>query len=257
MVNENSAPITESAPAVEAEAPAPVETQESVSEPVQTEQTEGTESVTEQTAKKERMFSEGKMASIVKAQVRQAKEEAKAEAKAEMLAEMQARMFPNQQQPVADQPVAYTTAQIAQLQQHALREYEVNNIESSFTSKIHDKPEVIAAMKDLGFERFDRNQEFDVSLVRNLNNIDNIADVMLQLRKEPADFTKLLSLHGINPKFSLEHLQKISGSIKQNQEALAKDRASAPPEPLKNSSYGLGSGESSISEMRKRKDFLF
>lgn len=258
MVNENATPISnESAPAP-VETPAPVEITESASEPVQTEESASTDSVTEQPAvKKERLFSEGKMASIVTAQVRKAKEEAKAEAKAEMMAEMQSRMFPQQQQQAAEQPVAYTQAQIAQLQQHALREYEVNSIESSFTSKIQDKPEVIAAMRDLGFDKFDRNQEFDVNFVRNLNTIDNVADVMLQLRKEPADFTKLLSLHGLNPKFSLEHLQKISNSIKQNQDALAKDRASAPPEPLKASSYGLGSGDSSISEMRKRKEFLF
>lgn len=90
-------------------------------------------------------------------------------------------------------------------------------------------------------------------VVQLANTVDNTADVMYELGKNPHKVASLLTLtrYG-NGKLAYLETKKLSDSIKQNQTALQQP---LPPEPLsqlKPSNVGTDNGALSIRELRKQ-----
>lgn len=94
-------------------------------------------------------------------------------------------------------------------------------------------------------------------LIPMLNSLDNVADVINEFDSNPVKVANLLAVTMLNPMNGFKELQALSRSIKTNKEALAKEKAPAPPDQLKPSSYGLGGGASSVSTKRRNPAFRF
>ena len=90
-------------------------------------------------------------------------------------------------------------------------------------------------------------------VVQLANTVDNTADVMYELGKNPHKVASLLTLtrYG-NVKLAYAETKKLSDSIKQNQNALQQP---VPPEPLsqlKPSNVGTDNGVLTVRELRKQ-----
>ena len=101
------------------------------------------------------------------------------------------------------------------------------------------------------------NLPSDHPLVPMLNSLDNVGDVIDDFEANPVKVANLLAVTMLNPTNGLKELQAISQSIKRNKEALAKEKAPEPLNQLKPSSYGLSSGDESVSGRRRNSLFKF
>jgi len=83
------------------------------------------------------------------------------------------------------------------------------------------------------------------------NGVDNIADVMYHLSKDPIKLSQWeLALQHSNAS-SMRALQSLSNSIKENEAALNKRQPNAPIGKIQAGNAGLASGERSISDLRR------
>lgn len=78
-----------------------------------------------------------------------------------------------------------------------------------------------------------------------LNRLDNMADVLYDLGKNPAKFSNVLTLMGRSPQLAYGELCKLSGSIKKNEDAIAKNadvKVNKPLDQVKPSNAGTDNG---------------
>jgi hypothetical protein len=91
------------------------------------------------------------------------------------------------------------------------------------------------------------------------NSMDNTADVMYELGKNPSKFASVLMLSHSNPGMAKKEFEKLSNSIKRNQEALeneAKTKVNEPLNQIKPSIAGTDSGECKTISDYRRQDYL-
>lgn len=89
-------------------------------------------------------------------------------------------------------------------------------------------------------------------LVQLTNHVDNTADVIYDLAKNPYKIANLLSLSQYNPGLAVREIQNLSNSIKHN-EASEKDvNPKAPLSQIKPSNFGTDSGEQTIRDLRNQ-----
>lgn len=139
---------------------------------------------------------------------------------------------------------------IAEHEQKQAQQYHAHQIANEFLAKLE-------AGKDK-YPDFDKTVEsLELStipqVVQLANMVDNTSDVMYELGKNPHKVASLLSLTQIgNGKLAVSEMQRLSNSIKQNQNA---SQQPVPPEPLSQlapSNVGTGSDVPSIRDLRKQ-----
>jgi hypothetical protein len=104
-----------------------------------------------------------------------------------------------------------------------------------------------------------RLPDLNPAILRNMmkcvSGMDNGADVMYEMANNPSKFANVTVLFGASPKLATGELNKISTSIKRNQEAAAKNDTTKVNEPLgqlKSSMSGVDNGgPKSVSDFRK------
>lgn len=88
------------------------------------------------------------------------------------------------------------------------------------------------------------------------NSMDNTADVMYEIGKNPGKFANLLTLSITSPRLAYDEFIRLSDSIKRNEEAAKKAANSNANEPLdqvKHSTTGTDNGSPrSVSDFRKQ-----
>lgn len=99
--------------------------------------------------------------------------------------------------------------------------------------------------------------ELPLNLVGLANSLDNTADVMYEIGKNPSKFANILMLNGTSPALAKKELVKLSASIKQNEVAKAAEaqngKVAKPLDQLKHSISGVDSGKpESVSDYRKQ-----
>ena len=92
-------------------------------------------------------------------------------------------------------------------------------------------------------------------LIDLVTSMDNTADIIYELGKNPSKFASVLNLCNYSPQAAHDELIRLSDSIKKNQEAVKQTQAK-PNEPLdqaKPSTAGTDDGKlSTVSELRKQ-----
>lgn len=87
------------------------------------------------------------------------------------------------------------------------------------------------------------------------NSLDNTADVMYDIAKNPSKFANILMLTQAAPHLAQAELQKLSSSIKKNQEAQAQAQPKEPLSQIKASSAGTDNGKMTLQDY-KNADWL-
>jgi hypothetical protein len=203
------------------------------------------ESVTAESPKQaqaEKMFTQSQLQAIA------AKESRKAEEKAEarVRAEYESRMAQVQQtQPQSMGGIQQASQEDIQrmIRQEAYnmsREHQANEIEKNWLSameaeKIAD-PEFADLYDAIGIEQ-------QPGLVLAMSGMENKAQVVKDLAKNPSKYANILTLaNGGSPKLALMELNKLSASIKANEDAKKQPKVDAPLSQIRASNIGGDDG---------------
>lgn len=90
-------------------------------------------------------------------------------------------------------------------------------------------------------------------IVNFLNGLDNTADVVYEMGKNPSKYANVLTLMNVAPNLAGSELQKLSNSIKSNEEAKKQQKETNEPLSQVNASItGTDSGEMTVSDLRKQ-----
>jgi len=84
------------------------------------------------------------------------------------------------------------------------------------------------------------------------NSLPNTADILYDMAKNPSKFANVMFLSQTSPRLAFSELQKLSSSIKENEEAVKQPTAAEPLSQLKPSTTGTGNGSMSVSDFRKQ-----
>jgi hypothetical protein len=84
------------------------------------------------------------------------------------------------------------------------------------------------------------------------NSLDNTADVLYDIAKDPVKYANVLMLSQTAPHLAVAQLQKLSNSIKENEIAAKQPTAAEPLSQLKPSTTGTNSGTMSVQDLRKQ-----
>lgn len=139
-----------------------------------------------------------------------------------------------------------------QRQSYEQQETEQQNVVNSFLTKVQSAG-LGQKIESSGLGQLPVNHP----LIPMLNSLDNVNDVIEDFDANPIKVANLLLVTNLNPVKGFNELQNLSNSIKRNKEALAKPKASNPPDQLKPSSYGLGNGVTSTADKRKNPLYKF
>lgn len=219
-------------------------------QPTDIQTTTAAETTTEsaQPAKQEQMLPQ----SQVDRMMGKARKDAYAKAKADAIAEYQRTSQPTTNMGGVEQ---LTPERIEQMVQEATdkraREAYANKVANDFLSKMEAGKTKYTDFEDTVNAL---NLPMAPEIVDWANSLDNTADVVYEIAKNPTKFTTILNLaRGGFGQLAQRELQKLSASIKQNDSA--KDQASAIQEPLSQirpSTVGTDNGKMTIKDLRKQ-----
>jgi hypothetical protein len=203
------------------------------------------ESVTPAEAPKpqaEKMFTQSQLQAIAAKESRKAAENTEARIRAEYESRMQQ---PQHSQPQSLGGIQQTSPEEIQrlIRQEAFnmsREHQAKTIEQNWLSamdaeKIAD-PEFADLYDAIGIEQ-------QPGLVIAMAGMDNKAQVVKDLAKNPSKYANILTLaNGGSPKLAQLELNKLSASIKANQEAMKQPKVDAPLSQIRASNIGGDDG---------------
>ncbi|NTU69252.1 hypothetical protein HGB13_00265 [bacterium] len=137
---------------------------------------------------------------------------------------------------------------IAEENEKAANKAVANKIAMEFTQKL-------IAAKDK-YQDFEQTvAQIDLlsipEIVRWTNSLDNTAEVIYDIAKNPSKFANILMLQQHSPHFALSELQKLSTSIKKNQEAQSMAQPKEPLSQVNPSSAGIDNGKMSLRDLKK------
>lgn len=133
-------------------------------------------------------------------------------------------------------------------QQYLHDEYkkDVDNFLSKIDASKDRYPDLKDKIAELGLPTV-------ASVVSIVNSFDNTADIMNDLAENPLKLIQIQALYKANPTLALKEMNKMSESIKKNQNALSMDSVDKPLRRITPSNSGMDNGSSTISNLRKNK----
>lgn len=216
-----------------------------------------------QTSEAEKMLSQSQVNKIVQHEKAKAAEAAKRQAEEAYRRELENIQAQGQQhQEARNETVSRETDADALYQQVVQRlqteaqkqqiEREMNNIANSYLSKMQQGKEAYQDFEDVtkGFDPTAYPQ-----LVYLVAGMDNAADVIYDLSKNPMKLAALDNLAMKMPHQARAELERLSGSIAQNKQALAdaeNQQVAAPLDRLQPSRVSGSNGKMSISDLRNQ-----
>jgi len=88
-------------------------------------------------------------------------------------------------------------------------------------------------------------------LIPAVNSLDNATDIVYELINNPSKIGNITSLAQLNPQLAIAELQRLSQSLKRNDEAKNQRYPDEPLSPLSHSNTGKDSGSNTISDFKK------
>lgn len=205
----------------------------------------------------ERMIPQSQVSKIAAREAREAAEKARSDERTRMEREYAQRSASQpppgqQQQPSLGGMQQHSEEDIRRMiQQEAwkLSQMEVaTQIERDWTSTMNAEKERDPEFADL-YEALNIEQHPQILLW--VNSMDNKAAVVRDIAKNPSKFAQVLMLtHSGSPELAKRELQKLSASIKANEDAQKQAHADAPLSQIKPSNIGSDNGEMSVSDYR-------
>lgn len=83
-------------------------------------------------------------------------------------------------------------------------------------------------------------------------SLDNTADVMYELAKNPSKLASLQVLAHTSPKIAMKQMKELSGSIKKNEEAKITPAAPEPLSHIRPSNVGTDNGKMTVRDYKKQ-----
>lgn len=204
-----------------------------------------------ETPKTEKMFTQSQLQAIAAKEARKAEERAEAR----LRSEYESRMAQNQQQQQPQniggipQPSQEDIQRLIRQEAYNMsREHQAKTMEQNWLSameaeKIAD-PEFADLYDAIGIEQ-------QPGLIIAMSGMENKAQVVKDLAKNPAKYANILTLaNGGSPRLAQMELNKLSASIKANQEALKQPKVDAPLSQIRASTIGGDDGNLSVSDYR-------
>lgn len=222
-----------------------------VEQPVQTQ----SESVTTESPKQapvEKMFTQSQVQAIAAKEKRVAEERAEARIRSEYESRMtqSATQQPQTQsiggiQQTSPEEIQRMIRQEAfnMSREHRAKEIEQNWYSAMDAEKIAD-PEFADLYDAIGIEQ-------QTGLVIAMAGMENKAQVVKDLAKNPSKYANILTLaNGGSPKLAQMELNKLSASIKANQDAIKQPKVDAPLSQIRASNIGGDDGNMSTTDFR-------
>lgn len=153
-----------------------------------------------------------------------------------------------------DQIEDLVNSRLAKAIPETIHQLHANQIANNFKAKME-------ASKDKYPDLQDRLSKYDLQKVGNIfaaaTQHDNTADILDDLDKNPQKLLDLIGRESIAPGSSLEHLGKLSASIRNNQDAAKRPKHAEPLSQINASPVGAGDGSADDSlEAYKNADWL-
>lgn len=195
-------------------------------------------------AKPEKTFSRDEVAKIVNAEKNKALEKEREKIRSE---------FTTQQQNQASAKT-YTEQEIEgivhRVAEQRVQQVVANKIVEEFSSKM-----LAGKSKYPDFEEAVSKLDLTKApiLVQWANSVDNTADIIYDIAKNPAKLVTILALAGHSPDLAFDELKKLSSSIKQNEDALKRQQPKEPLSQVQPSNTGVDNGSKTITDLRKEK----
>lgn len=115
-----------------------------------------------------------------------------------------------------------------------------NQTAQQFVQKIEDGKSKYPDMEKVVGEL---NLANNVDIVNWANSVDNTADVIYELGKNPAKYANVLMLAARSPQQALKAMRELSDSIKRNQESAKQPVADKPINQLNHSTLSVSNGD--------------
>lgn len=123
----------------------------------------------------------------------------------------------------------------------------VNKIQTTANSKKYSDFEEVVTKLDM--------PNLPPRIIEFANNLDNTAEVMYEIGKNPSKLANVLMLTATSPRLAYDELVKLSDSIKKNEDAAQKNSAeiAEPLDQVKHSTTGKGDGSvQTVNDFRKQ-----
>jgi hypothetical protein len=181
------------------------------------------------------------------------KKETYEKARREVLSEVQKTHTPesiSSQQNIGSMPISddHIRQLITEQANRAAMQAQAERVAHEFNNKM-----LAAKEKYPDFEQVVAQVNFAQipSIVNFANSLDNTADIMYDIAKNPSKFASVLTLAGTAPNLAEMELRRLSESIKKNEDASKQPSASEPLSQIRPSITGTDNGSKTIRDLRK------
>ena len=214
--------------------------------------------IVENNISKERMIPQSEVDKLVYGVKRESYEKGQREAqaaeearRAQMVAPMQAGM--PQAQSMGGMPQLsqeQVRQMIADEAQKRAREEHAMRFANDFVGKLeagkskYDSQDFDKTMQDLNLQSIPHVLELT-------GGVDNAADVMYHLGKNPTKLGSLVTLAYVNPKLAQVEMHKLSESLRTNESASHVPSINEPLSQIKRSTVGADTGKRTVADLRK------
>lgn len=216
-----------------------LQNQEAVEQPVQTQ----SENVATENKPVEKMFTQSQLQAIAAKEARKAEEKAEARLRAEY--ESKYAQSPQQVQSQSLGGIQQTSPEEIQrmIRQEAFnmsREHQAKQIEQNWLDAMDAEKSADPEFADL-YDAIGIEQQ--PGLILAMAGMENKAQVVKDLAKNPSKYANILMLaNGAAPKLAQMELNKLSASIKANEDAKKQPKVDAPLSHIKSSNIGGDDG---------------
>ena len=228
-----------------------VQEQAPVEAPVQAQSENAAPAESQSSAPAEKMLSQSEVGSMIARHKKETAERTEARVRAEYESRMQQAQ--QQVQPQSVGGIQQTSPEEIQrlIRQEAFnmsREHQAKTIEQNWVSAMDAEkaadPEFADLYDAIGIEQ-------QPGLIIAMAGMDNKAQVVKDLAKNPSKYANILTLaNGGSPKLAQLELNKLSASIKANEEARKQPKVDAPLSQIRASNIGGDNGNMSVSDYR-------
>lgn len=198
----------------------------------------------------EKMFPQSHVQAIAAKEARKAEERAEARVRAEYESRAQA---PDHTQTMGGMPQMSPDQLQRAIRQEAFnmsQEHQAKQIEQGWLSAMEAEKAADPEFADL-YEAIGIEQQ--PGLIIAMAGMENKAQVVKDLAKNPSKYANILTLaNGGSPRLAQTELNKLSASIKANQEALKQPKVDAPLSQIRASNIGGDDGNLSTSDYRSQ-----
>jgi len=191
----------------------------------------------------EKTYTKDELAKIVNAEVGKAKGktiiEMQNQINQQAAVQVNQQNMPNQQGKTALTPQEWAAQAATQMM--------ITNFASKLENDYQSDPEVKGAIDDL------RIPNVAPLVLQSLSELDNTKDVLLEFRKMPDIYANIMSVFGISTGLGNKKLREFSESIKKNKDAVTNYvDVSEPLKQIKPSKTSIGSGSTTVTDLRKQ-----